>query len=294
MMNATGKWVLYGGYTLITTIFFLYLLFPEETIRQYARGKVTQMHPELSIEIDGIHPSFPPGLRFYGVSLNRAGNPLVTFDGIRISPEISTFFTQDASYGFLAEAYGGRIQGRFREYRDASMKRLSGHARIKDINLGKLAFFKTLPEFSVKGMLGGEILFNFDDKRDLDISAQLEIVNAAVELAVPMIALKTVSFKTVRTDMKLRSRTLILRYMEAKGPQMDGRISGSIFLRDDFKQSVLNLTGKMKPHHLLLAAIGKGIQSFLFSRNRQGPDGISFRINGTIEKPHFSFGSMKS
>jgi type II secretion system protein N len=130
---------------------------------------------------------------------------------------------------------------------------------------------------------------NKDNKEQVDANAQLEIEEATIELDAPLIVLKTLSFQKIQTDLKMRNRTLIIRQLSAKGPQMDGRISGSIFLSGDLKQSVLNLTGKIKLHHLLLAGIGKGFQSLLSSEMKKEQDGISFRINGTIEKPAFSF-----
>lgn len=288
-MKSIWKWTLFGGYTLITIVLFLYLLFPEETIKEYAQNRVIQMQPDLSVTIDTVRPSFPPGLRFKAVSLQHAGKPLLAFSNIRFSPELSTLFTKNPAYRFLAAAYDGSIKGRIREYPDASDAHLSAHARIQDIDIGKLFVSKTLSKFSIGGRLNGEILLNKDHKEQVDVNAQLEIEEATVELDAPLIFLKTLSFKKIQTDLKMRSRTLIIRQLSVKGPQMDGRISGSIFLSGDLKQSVLNLTGKIKPNHLLLAAIGKGFQSLLSSAMKREQDGISFRINETIEKPAFSF-----
>jgi len=289
IMKSSGKWILYGGYAVMAGVFFLYLLFPEDALKEYAQKRVAQVQPALSVAIEKIRPSLPPGLRFQTVSVRHAGDSLVDIERIRVSPEVRTLFSENRSYVFRMSAYGGGIRGRFREYPGNNDTRISGNARIQEIDIGRVSFLRTLSDISIGGKLNGNILLQQDDTEGVDINARLEIAEATVELNVPFMPLKTLSFKRVEADFKMRSRTLILRQMAATGPQLDGRISGSIFLRDDIRQSVLNLTGKIKPHHLLLAGIGKGVSSFFFSATKDKPGGIAFKINGTLANPRLSF-----
>ncbi len=287
-MSTTGKWIFFSGYLLAATWLFLYLLFPEKTIRDFAKGRFAQIRPDLYLEIDRVRPFFPPGLRFDAVAVQADGNPLWVFEKIRLSPELATLFSRSPAYGFIAKSYDGTLKGRFRMYDGLPEERLSGHARIQDLDLEKLPVTQSLSGFSLSGKLQGEVLLNKDRREQVDVNAQLEVVEAAVEMAAPLFALKTLSFKSIQADLKVHGRTLILRHLLFKGPQVDGRISGSIFLRNNLRQSVLNLTGKVKPNHLLLAGIGKGFQSLFFSSNKKSLDGIAFRINGTIERPNLS------
>lgn len=55
------KIFLYSIYIAGITIFFLYYLFPSDIIKKYIISKAKEANPNISIKIDQVKPSFPPG-----------------------------------------------------------------------------------------------------------------------------------------------------------------------------------------------------------------------------------------
>ncbi|MEW5909858.1 MAG: type II secretion system protein GspN, partial [Thermodesulfobacteriota bacterium] len=123
------------------------------------------------------------------------------------------------------------------------------------------------------------------------LTATLSASDFKTELDPPWMTLGSLQFKSVDTELKYQSQTLMIRQCFFKGPQLDGRISGSILLNQEIGKSVLNLYGKVKPHHLLIAGLGKEAGAILFSMNKSEQNLISFKISGTLNKPNFSLES---
>ena len=70
------KWVLYPGYTIAVTAFFLYVLFPTEVAMEYFSGYLGKQYPDYTVTVDTIKPVFPRGktqLSFHSVSRRNMG-----------------------------------------------------------------------------------------------------------------------------------------------------------------------------------------------------------------------------
>ena len=101
---------------------------------------------------------------------------------------------------------------------------------------------------------------------------------------VSFINLGVLDFNDIQMEAKLTNKNLGITSCILKGPQVDGDISGSITLSDVFEQSRLNLTGTLKPHPDFIATLPQNI----IPRNLIGPNGINFKIMGTLENPNFA------
>jgi hypothetical protein len=74
-----------------------------------------------------------------------------------------------------------------------------------------------------------------------------------------------------------------------KGKEVNGRLSGSIILKKPVEKSVFKLSGEMKSPPEFLSELDNRMPIQLLSkRNRDGTK-IKFKIEGTVEKPVFSF-----
>ena len=83
-MSKLRKWVLYPGYTLCVTVFFLYMLFPQEAAMQYLSEYLGEYYPEYAVTADTIKPDFPPGLKLDGVSISYLGETWVNLEQLQI------------------------------------------------------------------------------------------------------------------------------------------------------------------------------------------------------------------
>ena len=85
-MNKLIKWVLYSGYVIVVTLFFLYVLFPADAAMEYFSGYLAKHHPEYAVTADIVKPSFPPGLNFRTVSIAYKGDTWIDLERVRVRP----------------------------------------------------------------------------------------------------------------------------------------------------------------------------------------------------------------
>jgi type II secretion system protein N len=109
-----------------------------------------------------------------------------------------------------------------------------------------------------------------------------------VELQVPLINLIELAFINIEADIGFKNRQFQINQCLFKGQQMDGKLSGTITLKNPPGESLLNLTGMIKPHHFFLADLRKSLPANFIPKKRPGSSGFPVRIMGTIEKPGFS------
>jgi hypothetical protein len=117
----------------------------------------------------------------------------------------------------------------------------------------------------------------------------LSITDGRIDFAQPLLNQKFLAFKNIDAELELKNQTLLIKRCSLKGSQMDASISGTISLDNRTGSNRLNLNGTMKPHHLLLASLGKSMPLNLLPRGKVGSKGFSFKIKGPLESPHFSF-----
>ena len=85
-MNRTGKYLLYTVYTIGAVVFFLFMLFPSETLKRIIIEQMAAVQPDIEFETETIQLVFPPGLRVAPISLAYAGKPALQVDQIKIVP----------------------------------------------------------------------------------------------------------------------------------------------------------------------------------------------------------------
>ena len=98
--------------------------------------------------------------------------------------------------------------------------------------------------------------------------------------------LKSFSFESIAADIAMNNQKIQINECIIKGKHADGRISGSVSLKNPLGKSVLNLAGTIKPHHLLIENLQNifPVKSLL----KTGKGGLSIRLYGTIAQPDFS------
>ena len=98
--------------------------------------------------------------------------------------------------------------------------------------------------------------------------------------------LKSFSFESIAVDIAMNNQKIQINNCIIKGNQADGRISGSVNLKNPLGKSVLDLTGTIKPHHLLIEKLQKSFP--VMSLLKTGKSDFPIRLYGTIDQPGFS------
>lgn len=93
-------------------------------------------------------------------------------------------------------------------------------------------------------------------------------------------------FESITANATMNNQKIQINECVIKGKQADGRISGSVNLKNPFGKSVLDLTVTVKPHHLLIENLQNifPVKSFL----KTGKGDITIRLCGDIDQPGFS------
>jgi hypothetical protein len=69
---------------------------------------------------------------------------------------------------------------------------------------------------------------------------------------------------------------------------LEGKITGTIELRQPLEQSRLNLTGNAKPQPELFARLQETIPEGVVNTRALGTRGVTFRIRGSLDSPDVS------
>lgn len=286
-MKKTKKRIFYILYILITTGFFLFYLFPSEAAKQYITAYFKRTNPSYNIKIDDIRPVLPISLHFQNVELLNQDTPLFMLDQVKLTPNPAGFLQSKFTFFFQGDAYDGIIKGKFNLIKGRQTKTVSADANFSDINLFEIPVVKDLTQNSIFGKLNGRLIYSISETGSETINALLQISNFKMDMIQPFMNIKSLTFNNIEADFKAFKDSLIIRRITLKGPQMDGQLSGSILFKSPLEESILNIAGLVKPHHLLLAGIGKNFQSLFFSKTKGIKNGIKFKITGTIKKPGF-------
>jgi type II secretion system protein N len=286
-MKQTWGWVGYGLFAVLTTAVFLYSFFPAVSIKQMIESKLPNIKPAFSASIGKLNPSLPLGLTFSDSTVKYSGTPILFIKKLEISRNVFTLFRSKKTYHFNASAYDGKING-FVDIEPASGKPASANIVLTGLSLHKIFSLFPISGKKVSGTLKGEAFYQMDPRKIETLTATVTATDFKTELDPPLFMLKNLDFKSIETDLKIQNQTLMIRQCLLKGLQLDARISGSIHLNQEIGKSILNLYGKIKPHHLFLAGLGKEASAVLFTLTKNEQNLISFKVGGTLSKPNFS------
>ncbi len=281
------KWLLYSLYIVSVTAFFIYYLFPSEQIKKYVIFKFANANPGFGLKIDRIKPAFPPGLKFYTVSIFQNDKLMFEAEDIKVMPAILSFFGSETVFSFKSRTCQGIISGK------AALPKLAGDkkpnsksvniaADLSGIQIKDIKAIQNAPYYkSLSGTADGTVTSDTLS----GISAKLALKDCVVGLSTPLFSLGNLTFKTVDADMTMDSNKKIqIKQLDVKGTQASGTVSGSVEMKSPPGKSMLNLTGTIKPHPELIAALGPAALIF---KTGTGEKGLPFKIGGTLESPSF-------
>jgi len=243
LKNKTLWFIVYG---IVITVAFLYVLFPSDIVRGRLEEALTASGFVLKTE--SLRSSFPFGIKMQNVSLNSESSATSYFQGKSIDVQFnpSSFFRKSKSVGIDGQAYGGNFSGRFGF---ASFSKLyppqEGKLIIRDIDLGKYAFIKTLLGRDITGRASGDWTFKNSTERGSSGTIHLSLKKGYFSLAEPFLGLSRIDFNRGDIKASIQNDRITLEKMELFGQQLDCLLNGEISLAGDFKQSQLNLNGEM-------------------------------------------------
>jgi type II secretion system protein N len=250
------------------------------------------MNPDYLLSVGKASPTFPPGFSLRKTKLSLKINPdagLFMADSIVIRPEIWSFLKGRSAYRFKCLAYGGDLKGSVHFSGNRRNPPFSASVKFKDIRIDNYTAVSSIAGSNMKGTLGGTIKCSgrFDSLINSAGEANLTIADGRFELLQPILSFESIDFDFIRMKMALNDGKIEVTQVELTGQEIAGRLSGSIFLKNELPESSLNLKGTLE---LLAGRVkgGKGVdhaERLLKIRSKRGK--LNFTVGGTFSSPTF-------
>jgi type II secretion system protein N len=287
-MNKLIKWMLYGGYVIAVTVFFLYVLFPADAAMEYFSGYLAKHHPEYDVTADTVKPSFPPGLNLHTVSIAYQGDTWIDLEKIYVRPDYLSVFSSSKKVLFTGRAYSGNLKGFIDLQKEEPAYRMNMAAKLKGIRLEENEYLQTLSGRKISGRLDSTIDLDGDNKKGNSLNVTLQVAEGEVGLTNPVFSINSIAFDKLEAELTVDRRSLKLKRCDVDGDQVKGDVTGVVLFRQPFERSRLEFKGNVIPQHLLMASLQKALPKSLLPSKKSGKKGFPVKLYGTIEKPKFS------
>jgi len=287
-MSKLKTWMLYPGYIICVTVFFLYMLFPQEAALEYLSGYLGEHYPDYAVTADTIKPDFPPGLKLDGVAISHIGATWVDLEQLHIRPKYLSAFSPVKTVRFQGKAYGGGLRGTIDLEKSTHAYEMTASAELKGIRLEENEHLQTLSGRTIAGRLDSTLVYGNNRGADKHLDVNLHVKDGAVGLTNPVFSINNLAFKTIDAELVVDRRTLKLKRCTVDGNQVKGDLSGVVLFRQPFERSRLEFKGNVAPQHLLMASLKKTLPKSMLPSKKTGDKGFPVKLYGTIEKPKIS------
>ncbi len=278
--------MLYGLFTLLALLVFLYLRFPSELIRNLLLERLARINPDIQLTMETVAVTPPIGIKLDAPALSYAEYPLIRMDFSKIKPQLMTLFSARKIFSIDGVLGEGQLSGRIEYLTDSSRPQASIVLNLNRTRVDYIDFLNQWPAFIIDGQM--DALVKYDSIKSggtADVST--EIRQAKISLETPMMGIEALEFTRIVAQMTLTPRMLQIRNGEATGDQLESKITGSIVFRHPLENSRLNLSLTLKPQPAFIADHRNDvIGGFLASESAQ-KRGVVFRISGTVANPRY-------
>jgi type II secretion system protein N len=289
------KPVTYFVFVLTVTLFFLYICFPAQTVREYLEASAGRFAPAFSLKILDVLPDLPMGLRLNQARLSYKDEPAIPLfkaDTFVIMPSIRIVTSGRPVVRFDCQAYGGRMEGVI-AFESLDFKGpLRFKVELAGIQLGQYQLIKKRLGRECSGVVGGSLQFAFDGTNPFNGSGKgdISVTNGSVEFAEPFLGMTSVKFSQAHAQVVFEKRQLSVSGLNFEGSQINGAGKGTIVIDRDFARSNLDLTVAISPAPGFRRNGQEGTADaarLFLKRLEENP--FAVRIRGTISQPRISF-----
>ncbi len=284
-ITKTKKFVLYSLYVIFAMSFFMYYLFPSDTVREYMVSKLNIPGSEFNISIAQVKPHFPPSLNLKTVGVFHKNNLLFNTETLRLTPHLWTLLSSRATLSVEGKVNGGLIDGRIHMSRGDLDQRIKFDLNLTGIQIKRNAVLRNQLNRNVSGIIDGNITLVSNQSLSGILTAKLVIKDCKVEMLSGILNTKLLEFDNIKIDLSVDEKKIKIKNFTFQGDQIDGWVTGTITLMNPWSKSLLNLKGSIQPQHQFLKDLMGSFFGNVFSKKRQENNRLSIRLGGTIDKP---------
>jgi type II secretion system protein N len=286
-MKNTTKYILYGCYTLVTVIFFLYYLFPSETARALIVQEFEKIHPQVHVSTDHVRPTFPPGLKLQPLTLEFEQTPLLRSNYLIVEPDLFSWIGAQKSLNFNGTIGTGEYNGRAELTAETKRPQNTVWLNLKAVPLETLAILEQLPLFKAAGDMNAYV--DYDSRKGAGGTAKinLDITPVRIVLDSPVAGIEQIEFSQLQAEVIVTPRMLQISRCEATGAQLEGKVSGSVIFRQPLESSRVTLSCTLKPQPAFAAEHKNDMIGGLLASSTAQKRGIVLLISGTLDNPRY-------
>ena len=274
-------------YIICAGLFFLYVLFPADMLKEYLAVRIGQTLPNLTLKMERIRPVFPPGVKLYAVSVYHQGQRIAELDDLKIAPDILSLFSATTHLAFKGQGYGGILTGGIDITGDAPRREVAVDADLAGIQVSRIDALGSLTTHKISGNLDATLTFN-SNAPGAPLIGNLTLTEGQIEFSAPIMQQRAIDFDSIEAELIFDGRSLTIKHCQLDGNQLNADISGSIKLAGSSPRKILDLSGTIEPHETLLVKLGKNV-SELIERHSLENQGIAFKISGPLDAPNYTF-----
>jgi type II secretion system protein N len=283
-------WIGYSLFAMLAAACALYILFPSGEIVGYVNKVVKGMQPNLSFTAAGLKP-WPP-LRFRLKDTRVTGEqttvPFFSASTLVIGPRVRSLLHGKLVYGLEGSAYKGSFAGSLRLLPD-STRLQEAHLVFHDVDLEQYVFLSKLIGRKLGGILAGSVALQSDDRLLSGTGqATISVTAGRVELLQSFFGLQSIPFKDLTIEAQLAGGRISVTFV-LKGPELQGKMTGTVTLLPDLMRSRLNFRGEVEPLSQLLQNYPQAVETLKLLKNKTKNGKFSFAVLGTVRNPTFRF-----
>jgi type II secretion system protein N len=205
-----------------------------------------------------------------------------------IKPKVLDTLKGEPRFDMSGKAYGGEINGSF-NVTDKEKGDFTSLISMRSIAFAELGLLAGKYGHKLLGSLSGEMDYGRDSSGAAGGSgkADLHLADGQLQFEKPMLNIDAVNINSLRVEAELARRTITVLKADLAGPELNGKMTGTIQLHKDMGSSQLNLKGSIEPLAEFYQKYPE-IPELLKAMNKRIKRGqIPFAVTGTLDKPRF-------
>ena len=282
------KRILYVIFAGIATVFFLYYLFPKETLEDYIDYQVYRLDPDFRLTIGDLRVYYPPYVKVSDFTVYYQQEPILTVSSARVRPGLAAFFDNGTIIAFSGYVHEGRFSGRINREGNSPKGLTTVDVDLDGIQLEDINGLRSISGLSLSGRVTGKVVHINENTQPDQGKADLVFSDCTFQLADAPLGIKIIRFNRIEMGLILQDRTLKVHRLEMTGSQINARFDGTVAINSPFNRSRLNLTGKVRLHAEFMAGLKKKIPAPLWPDKQTLKNGLPVSVSGTVQAPRLA------
>ncbi|NLZ16247.1 MAG: type II secretion system protein GspN [Desulfobulbaceae bacterium] len=283
-------------FILALLIFFAWLLFPRDFVRQVPEKVLNRTLPQWQWQVDAVQYEPPLALRLAQLEARprnvgfQSALP-VQIDSLILQPDWFYLLRKQEWRGsFAAGLADGVIDGKLSLHTDKGQQDLVLATEFDALNLAALPWLKQMLDREVQGRLSGrgEARLGLQSGTPADVQARLEMAAGVIPLRNPVLGHGQLPFTRLSLKLEQQGQNLILKNGILDSPLGKGEFTGQVALVRPLASSSIAVRGVLQAGPELFSHVRdqQDLQGFRLQAAR-GPLAVS--LSGSLKDPALAF-----